>query len=231
MKIKFLRAAGFFLEVSFFWAENIRMKLFIFFPLVFRVLRLVFSKNFLMISFWIRLKNGTIYSRFSDDFNKEKRFRFYWRGIMISPWHFLVDKVLMSWLVVIWRTISRILLSVWILMVGSNFVLIFFSPAYPPKRTALEEKPRYCDCYSRMLMLDVVGPVSCALCMGRLPAPNWSTRTALMKTTPADALSHLDQTYHPHLSQPSNRSLDATLSGVSMDFEPSKQFNVPVKPR
>ena len=150
---------------------------------------------------------------------------------MISPWHFLVDKVLMCRLVVIWRTIPRILLSVWILMVRFNFVLIFFSPAYPPKRMAQEEKPRYCDCYSRMLMPDVVGPVSCALCMGRLPAPNWSTRTALMKTTPADALSHLDQTYHPHLSQPSNRSLDAALSGVSMDFEPSKQFNVPVKPR
>ncbi|OQV15558.1 hypothetical protein BV898_10278 [Hypsibius exemplaris] len=108
--------------------------------------------------------------------------------------------------------------------------MIITMDSYPPKRLALEEKRRTCHCYSRSLMPDLMGPVSCAICMGQLSAPQWSDRTALMKTTPRDALSHLDRTYHPHLSQPSNRSLDTVLSGVSFDFDPSKPLH-PVKLR
>ncbi|XP_055330913.1 uncharacterized protein LOC129583231 [Paramacrobiotus metropolitanus] len=105
--------------------------------------------------------------------------------------------------------------------------------AYPPKRYQMDEKPRHCDCSTRCLLPDLVGPVSCAICMGLLPMPTFSSHTNLLRTPRSEAMALVDPGYHPRLSQPSIRALDAELSGVSLDFDPAMFISSrgPFKPR
>jgi hypothetical protein len=57
--------------------------------------------------------------------------------------------------------------------------------------------------------------------MGQLPLPDWNSRTSLLRAPNNVAVAMVDPSYHPRLSQPSNRAIDAELAASSMNFDPA----------